>query len=303
MAISYAVISITSSHINYQIDDDKIKNDIDELLDDDEIVNFYKLEDLEKETFAREIVRHVCHDVVEGTQIFIGDNFYQTMFYPRSNVQETYLTKLNMLGTQINNGILTESAVVIFKYNIKSDTEIEFANLTRYDLYLILEDKFFHKGVMLRINNNMELYTYQQNMLDAIAFKYGIPYVEENFLIDDVEFGNMVFKIAHNKNEKVVNEKMSKIAKNIINGDVWCSLHYKSDHLHESIFISINKEHLYKILEILENPNFNSSDIYTNITAETAQVMSNSDNGNDDSSQIVISPYTKIDRMYKKYKK
>jgi hypothetical protein len=302
MAVNYAVVSVTSSHINYQLSNAKIREDIEELVEDDEIVTFHKLEDFDNSTFLEAIVKHTGCDVVDGVKIFIGEKFYQAMFVPQSNVEIFDSSKVNMLGTQITNGIPTLNPVVIFKYKVKSDTEIEFDNLTYIDLVSILEDKFFHTGVFIKLNPdesyNMEQYTYQQHILDATMDKYSVEYINENFLTDEIELGDMIFKIAHNKNAPTVNKKLSKIVGHTVNGDVWCGLYYKPDHTRESTFISINKDHVLKILEILHNAQFNSCDHYKNITTETAENITDKD-----VSQLVISPYTNIDRLYRKYKK
>jgi hypothetical protein len=291
MSVSFAVVSVTSSYISVDRGNEKIKEEIEEIVEDDEIIKFHKM-NIANEEFIKVINDNIGSEV-DAIKIFVGNNFYQAIFVCLSNVQKHISPKINMLGSQITNGILTESPVMIFKYKVLSDTKIEFDNLTHTDVISILEDKFFHYGVVLRDNNAVETYMYQQNMLDNVMYKYGIQYVEDNYQTDDIELGDMVFKIGYNKNSLHINEKLSKIVGKNVNGDVFCSLCYKQDHMKESTFISINKEQCLKILEIISSSKFDSSNYYTNMTPENSNEVSDKD-----TSQIVISPYTTIERMY-----
>jgi hypothetical protein len=293
MIISYAIISLTQSHVCVDKGDEQIKHDIEEFLEDDDIIKFHKL-NTSNDDFVQIIANNIGKSI-EAVKIFVGNNFYQAIFVgmPNVNVKNIEMKSINMLGTQITGGIYCISPVAIFKYKIKLDTEIEFDNLTHSDVVSILNDRFFHNGVLIKSDNTIESYIYQQHMLDNVMYKYGIEFVQNNFQTDEIELGDMIFKIAYNKNDKIINKELTKIIGQNVYGDVFCNLYYKEDHNKEPNFISINKEQCLKIIKILSNPKFDSSDYYTNITPENSSEVSNKD-----VSQIVVSPYTTIDRMY-----
>ena len=128
--IRFAVVSVTPSYINVEQDDEKIKEDIEELLEDEDNVNFHKMIDTHN-GFVCAVAEHVGNDgPIDATKIFIGETFYQIIHIPMSNVTKPSNAKVNKLGSQLTNGIYTDHPVMVVKYKVKSDTEIEFDNLT-----------------------------------------------------------------------------------------------------------------------------------------------------------------------------
>lgn len=297
MSIKFAVIHITQAYIDVNRGQKQIKEDIEELLEDEDNMTFHTMES-DKE-FIEKINEHIkpSGGVVSGSQIFIGDKFYQAVFESVSNVTKISSSKLNKLGTQFTDGVETDKAVIVFKNRILADDHVEFESINMTDLMEILEDKFIKRGVFLKRDGTRSTYTYSQNHLDNLMYKYGEQYVLDNFQYDELELGDMVFVVSSNKNATEKNTVMTKIVGKDVNGDVYCSLYRKNDHTGAGSYISFNNEILDKIMFILQCKNFKSEDHHENITPENIEKKSTEQTG-----QKIVSPYATINRIYEKLK-
>lgn len=298
MTIRYAVVQKTPCHIDFNKPEEAIKEDIEELLDDEDIVTFHTLES--EEEFLLAIKKHINPDsgMVTGTKTFIGDVLYQTIFEELSNVVEHSVESLNKLGCQFSDGRKTSKPIIVIKNKILEDDKVSFDNITMTDLDSILRSKFFKKGVIYKENGAQEPYTYSQNHLDNIMLRYGEDFVNKNFQYDELEFGDMIFIVAFNKNAGYINKRMTKIVGQDVYGDAYCSLYYKTDHIKAASYISMSVEMFSKIAYLLENKNFCSQDYHENVTKDNIE-----DIAKKDTSQKVVSPWSLVDRIYNKYNK
>lgn len=299
--IVYAVVHHTRAMIDIHRGEGRIKEDIEELIEDEDNLTLHKLENPHNPTSLISVIqKHINPTgVISGSKIYVKDTFYQVFLDPLSNVEKHSDKKINKLGSQFADGILTDKPVMVIKYKTLSDTKIDFDNIRYPDLQSILEEKFIKSGMVYRCDGSSDKYTYIQNHLDNIMYKFGEQYVLDNFQYDEIELGpDMVFVVGFNKNEIEENKVMSKICKNPVKGDAYCSLYSKGDHLKEASYIPINKEMFEKIVWLLQFAKFDEVDTSKEMTKDNAEEMTSVD-----VSQVIISPYSKIARMYKKYKK
>lgn len=300
MTITFAVVKITSMYVDVNRGQEKIKDDIEEIIDDEDYIEFHTMENQDK--FLECITKHINPpgNTVTGTKTYLDGKLFQSVFDALSNTIDQSNTKLNKLGTQFADGIPTEREVILIKNNIISDTEVELTSISKLEVQRLLEDKFIKNGIVYKANKSCESYTYSQNHLDNLMHKYGQDYVLNNFQYDEMEIGDMIFTISSNKNETEENLLMSKIVGKNVAGDTFCSLYMKGDHTKEAVYISLNKDIFDKIIYLLQCSDFDPTDdnTFENLNNENAERVMDSHN-----SQIVISPFTVINRMYNKYKK
>jgi len=300
MTITFAVVKITSMYIDVNRGQDKIKDDIEEIVDDDEYVEFHTMEN--QDQLLECIAKHINPpgNTVTGTKTYLNGKLFQSVFDALSNTIDQSNTKLNKLGTQFADGIPTEREVILIKNNIISDTVVELTSINKLEVRNLLEDKFIKQGIVYKADTSHEIYTYSQNHLDNLMHKFGQDYVLNNFHYDEMEIGDMIFTISSNKNDTDENTLMSKIVGKNVTGNTFCSLYMKGDHTREAVYISLNKDIFDKIVYLLQCSDFDPTDDneFENLTNENAERVMDNHN-----SQIVISPFTVIDRMYNKYKK
>ena len=300
MTITFAVVKVTSMYIDVNRGQEKIKDDIEEIIDDEDYIEFHTMEN--QSQFLECIAKHINPpgNTVTGTKTYLNGKLYQSVFDALSNTIDQSDTKLNKLGTQFADGIPTEREVILIKNNIISDTEVELTSISKLEVKNLLEDKFIKSGIVYKANQSSEMYTYSQNHLDNLMHKYGQDYVLNNFQYDEMEIGDMIFTISSNKNETNENSLMSKIVGKNVSGDTFCSLYMKGDHTKEAVYISLTKDIFDKIVYLLQCSDFDPTDdnTFENLNNENAERIMDSHN-----SQIVISPFTVINRMYNKYKK
>lgn len=300
MPITFAVVKKTSAFIDVNRSQDQIKEDIEDMIDDEDYVEFYTMNN--HTDLLQCISDHVTpsSNLVTGTKTYISGKLYQSIFDALPNTVDQSNAKINKLGSQFTDGILTENPVMIIKNNIISDTEVELISISKHEVITLLKDKFIKNGIVYKPNGECDVYSYTQNHLDNLMYKFGQDYVLNNFQYDEMEIGDMVFIIASNKTETTENSVMSKIVGKPVKGDVFCSLYTKSDHIKDSTYISLDKNTFNKIIYLLQEKDFDPTDDnqFENMTKDNAERIADSHN-----SQLVISPFTIIDRMYKKYNK
>ena len=287
MTLDIAIIKKTPTFIDVNRGIDRIRDDIDEIINDTDCV---KIESINNQNeLINFIVMHIkpSSNMISGTKSYINDTLYQCMFEGLSNVEDHSNKSLNMLGSQFSDGVPTEKPIIITRNKILSDSNIELTSISRYDLKTLLTDKFIKQGIIYRQNGTKETYNYSQNHLDNLMYKLGKEYVLNNFQYDEMELGNMVFIIASDKTATDKNELMSDIVKKTVNGDVFCSLYMKQDHMQEALYVSIDLKQFDKIICLLTSSKFDpTDDNYSKLD----------DNAHKD--QLVLSPQTMIDRMY-----
>lgn len=298
MPITYAVIEKTQFYIDVNRGIEQVIEDIENAVEDEEYIKLHTMD--HPDEFLKCIEKHIDpkNDIISGVKTYVGNKLFQTIFIGTSNTITTQDSMLNKLGTQFADGIKTERTVMLIKNIIKSDTHVELDSISRSDIRQVLENKFISRGIVYSPSGNIEEYTYSQNHLDNIMYKYGQQFVLDNFHYDELEIGDMVFIIACNKNDTNDNKTMSNIVGKKVCGDAFCSLYYKSDHTRDSTYISLTKEMFKKILFLMANKNFDPTDSgsYVNLTTENAENVMN-----DHNPQIIIPPETVISRMYSRY--
>jgi len=298
MPITYAIIEKTQFYIDVNRGIEQVKEDIENTIEDEEYVQLYTMD--HPDDFLKSIEKHIDpqDDIISGAKTYIGNNLFQTIFVGLSNAIKHQDTELNKLGMQFADGIKTGKTVMLIKNIIKSDTHVELGSISKSEVRQVLEDKFISKGIIYSPSGHIEEYSYSQNHLDNLMYKYGQQFVLDNFHYDEMELCDMVFVIACNKNNTDDNKVMSDIVGKTVRGDAFCSLYYKADHIRDSTYISLTKDMFRKIVYLLANKTFDPTDngSYINLTKENAEKVMN-----DHNPQIIIPPETVISRLYDRY--
>ena len=119
-----------------------------------------------------------------------------------------------------------------------------------------------------------------------------------NYQYDEIEFLDMILIIINKKNtEESKNDLMSNIVKKDVYGDVICCLYSKPIPGVDSNYISIDKDIYLKIIKLLSDKNFKNDD---NSFLNKFQ-LKDIKNEKLDEKDLLISPSTKITRIYNKY--
>ena len=296
--IKIAVIKKTQNYIDYHKSKNEILENIKEIAEDSEFIKYDNIEN--EESFLPKIINYINPNIkiISGTKTYIDNYLYQTMAQSLSNIENINYSNLNKLGTQFCNGIETYDPVILMKSKIISDTESQFESLNKIDVIKFMENIIFKKGVYHKLDNTIETYTYSQNHFDSLIEKYGNDYVVNNYQYDEIEFLDMILIIINKKNtEESKNDLMSNIVKKDVYGDVICCLYSKPIPGVDSNYISIDKDIYLKIIKLLSDKNFKNDD---NSFLNKFQ-LKDIKNEKLDEKDLLISPSTKITRIYNKY--
>ena len=279
--------------------DDKI-HIVSEIVDDNEIVQIITID---KKDFMNKSLDHIKPEgtLLSGTKSFLGEYLYQTIFEDATNIIKIDYDKLNNIGTQFTGGMETYKPLVLAKFKIIGDYEVDIVSLTKDNICEFLENRFVKKGVVLHENNKTDIYKYSQNHLDNFMEKFGLETVKQNFKYYEYKIFNMIFIIAEDirqKETKELNKEASNITKTSIYGSVYCSLYYTPDNIEGSSYISIDEELCKKIIYLLQQNNFDDTNDgeFETITKDNCDEKMKIDK-----SQYVVSPKVLIERAYKKY--
>jgi hypothetical protein len=196
----YSVKDTLKSHIKF-IDVNKIKDVFDSM-------NKYVIKEK--------------NDIVNIADIYYTSEYNIQAMFLQSN--EGYNSnKINLLGSQLNNGNSCESNMLLIKRNITNDN-FDYVDITIDDIIQMVIDTFLHKGVILRHDGRIDQYEYIYDPLEWTIQKE----THENIRYHEFKLLNFVMTFYVNKNEKQESEKFNKNAtviygKNIY-GDVILSL-------------------------------------------------------------------------------
>ena len=298
--ISIAIIKYSDNFIDLNKSIDQKIHDINEIIEDPDIIQLIKIK---KKDLIKTVMEYVKPEgnLLTGSKTYIGDYLYQTMFEAVSNVVNIDYDKINKIGTQFTGGIETYKPIILAKFRIVADYEVDTVSLSKNNLCEFLEDRFIKTGIVLHNDNKMDIYKYSQNHLDNFMEKFGLETVKQNFKYYEKQIFDMIFIIAedtrHNDSDSI-NEIASKIAGKSLYGDVYCSLYYKPDDINNTFYISIDNELCKKILFLIQKDDFDPTNDgeYINYTKENLnnELLK-------DKSQCVISSKSIIERVYNKY--
>ena len=296
----FAVVKKTLNYIDYNKSKNEIIEKITDLSDDNEFIKYVDIKN--EESLLPEIINSINPniEIIYGTKSYIDNYLYQTMSHSLSNIQQVDDSKLNKLGCQFCKGIETYYPVVLTKSKILSDNESEFVSLNKIDVIKYMENIFFKNGVYHKIDNTTEDYTYSQHHFDSLIEKYGNEYVIKNYQYDEIEILDMVLIIISKKEQnenKIKNDLMSRIVNKDIFGEVICCLYIKPQPGIEFEYISLNCDTYFKIIKLLDNEKINTKEeSYLNKFQ-----IKNIKNEKYDEKDLLISPDTKINRIFNKY--
>jgi hypothetical protein len=185
------------------------------------------------------------NDIVNIADIYYTSEYIIQALFLQSNDDHTS-KEINLLGSQLNNGNLCESNMLLIKRNITND-KFDYIDITLDDIIQMVIDTFLHKGVILRHNGHIDQYEYIYDPLEWTIQKE----THENIRYHEFKLLNFIMTFYVNKNEKQESVKFNKNASVIygkkIYGDVILSLrdteNISSNH-------NLTKDTIDKILKI-----------------------------------------------------
>lgn len=261
-----AIFYITNEYVDYN--KLNIRKQIEDIMEDP---NNFQL----KEFNTNEEMFKIIHDSMNDSNVCVsGYNIFETkntiyvgyfisydeyIDHNKSDSEQTKHAKnttLNMFGTQITFNQVVSNLVIIknnLEYTINGNniiTHSQADTITQYELIDIIEKIFIKNGIVVNIDESIDIYQYINNPFEHLILTD--PEYEQHYIYHEYEVYTHVLIVIADVREKngKINEKATLLCNKPIKGKVFVALYKKPNFNENPPYINLNIERFNNILNI-----------------------------------------------------